>query len=191
MIAYAITLPGMNSSSQALPDASAGTDPAQAAADFYRPGQYSPDQNVGYLMRRVLNSILAQGDRRLAQHGLTHAQWLPLYKLSKDANATVAQIARDLGIDPGAMTRSLDRLEAKGLIERQRSQEDRRVVNLLLTPEGQSVAGKVPAVMAEVLNAHLEGFTTEEWQQLTRLLRRMMDNAESLRTPLDTPRGAA
>lgn len=171
--------------------------PAQAvaggasAATFYRPGQYRPDQNVGYLMRRVLNSILAQGDRRLAQHGMTHAQWLPLYKLSVDANATVAQIARDLCIDPGAMTRSFDRLEAKGLVERQRSLEDRRVVNLRLTEEGRGVADKVPAVMADVLNAHLEGFTTEEWQQLTGLLRRMLANAELLRTGPDVTPAAA
>jgi DNA-binding MarR family transcriptional regulator len=157
------------------------------AGEFYRPGQYRADQSVGYLMRRVLTSILAQGDRQLAQHGLTHAQWLPLYKLLANENAKVAQMARDLGIDPGAMTRSLDRLESKGLIERQRSSEDRRVVNLRLTPEGQGVAEKVPAVMAEVLNAHLAGFTHEEWQQLTGLLRRMVDNAEKLRAGPDTP----
>lgn len=166
-------------------------DPTTPVPTFYRPGQYRPDENVGYLMRRVMNSILAQGDRRLAQHGMTHAQWLPLYKLSVDANATVAQIARDLCIDAGAMTRSFDRLEAKGLVERQRSVEDRRVVNLRLTDEGRAVADKVPSVMAEVLNAHLNGFTAAEWQQLTGLLRRMLANAEALRTGTEAPAASA
>jgi DNA-binding MarR family transcriptional regulator len=63
---------------------------------------------------------------------------------------TVAGLARDLEIDPGAMTRSLDRLEAKGLVRRERSTQDRRVVRLVLTGEGRKVARKVPTVLAQV-----------------------------------------
>lgn len=153
-----------------------GTTPA-----FYRTGEYRPDQSVGYLMRRALNSILAEGDRRLGPHDLTSAQWLPLFKLSVREGCTMASLARDLCTDPGAMTRAMDRLEAKGLIERQRSVEDRRVVNLVLTPEGRQLASKVPPMMAEVLNSHLKGFSQAEWQQLTDLLQRVVANGEALR----------
>ena len=148
---------------------------------FRSPRQYRPDESIGYLMKKVLSSILAQADSRLGCCDLTYAQWLPLYKLVVNEGQTMAGIARDLEMDPGAMTRSLDRLEAKGLVRRERSTEDRRVVNLVLTDEGQAVAGQVPAVLAEVLNGHLQGFTEAEWRQLLGFLQRMLANGDAMR----------
>lgn len=161
------------------PDAAGSALPPAIA--FYTPGQYSPQQSVGYLMKQVMNSVLARADARLAEFGLTHAQWLPLYKLVMHEGHTMASLSRDLGIDPGAMTRSLDRLEAKGLVRRERSKEDRRVVLLTLTDEGRTVASRVPAVMADVLNSHLAGFNEAEWHQLLAMLQRMLANGELLR----------
>jgi DNA-binding MarR family transcriptional regulator len=154
---------------------------------FYVSGQYRPDQSVGYLMKRVLSSVLAQADERLASLDLTHAQWLPLFKLAVKECHTVAGLARELDLDPGAMTRSLDRLEAKGLVRRERSTEDRRVVNLVLTDEGRLVARQVPPVMAEVLNNHLKGFSEDEWKQLIALLTRMVANGDAMRQQQQPP----
>ena len=156
---------------------------SEAAPSFYSPSQYSPQQSVGYLMRKVLGSILSQADARLALHDVTYVQYLPLYKLlhCEAAAATVAALARELEVDAGAMTRALDRLEAKGLVQRERSNTDRRVVHLTLTPEGRTVAELVPGVLAEVLNGHLRGFSHAEWQQMLQLLQRMLANGDALR----------
>ena len=167
---------------QANPPTPCGS--ASTPADFYVPGQYRTDQSVGYLMRKVLSSILAQADAQLAVHDLTYVQWLPLYKLVMDEGNTMASLARDLAIDPGAMTRSLDRLAAKGLLRRERSSEDRRVMHLVLTDEGRNVAKEVPAVLAQVLNGHLRGFSLDEWQLLLQLLQRMLDNGDAMRLPV-------
>lgn len=148
---------------------------------FYVPGTFRSDQSVGYLMRNVLRSIRDHANQRLAAHDLTYVQWLPLYKLAKNEGNTVAGLARELEIDAGAMTRAMDRLEAKGLVRRERSVEDRRVVLLALTPEGRKVARRVPAVLSDVLNGHLDGFSVAEWEQLQALLRRMVVNGQALR----------
>ena len=155
----------------------------EAMPSFYAPGQYSPQQSVGYLMRKVLGSILSQADARLAMHDVTYVQYLPLHKLlhCESAAATVATLARELEVDAGAMTRAIDRLEAKGLVQRERSTADRRVVHLTLTPEGRAVAAQVPGVLAEVLNGHLRGFSHAEWQQMLELLQRMLANGDALR----------
>lgn len=150
-------------------------------ADFYRPNGYTADESVGYLLRRLLHSIKSETDKRLEPHGLTNAQWEPLFKLKKCQASTVAELAREMQTDPGATTRLLDRLEAKGLCKRVRSTEDRRVVNLELTPDGDTAADKIPAALAEVMNAHLAGFSKTEWQALTGYLRRMLANGENLR----------
>ena len=150
-------------------------------ADFYTADSLSPQTSVGWLNKRVMQSVLLQVDRRLAAHDLTHAQWLPLFRLSRGGCDTMAALARDQALDPGAMTRALDRLEAKGLIRRERSVQDRRVVKLELTEAGRAVSLLVPAVLAEVMNAHLAGFTESEWQVLVGLLQRMVANGDVLR----------
>ena len=150
-------------------------------ASFYRAEAYAQEESVGYLMKSVMGSIQQQVDKRLVCHDLTHAQWVPLFKLAHGECGTVAELARTLQSDPGAMTRALDRLEAKGLVARVRSNEDRRVVHLELTDAGREVAAVVPAVLTEVLNQHLAGFTETEWRSLLGMLGRMRANGEALR----------
>ncbi|MFX5789373.1 MarR family transcriptional regulator, partial [Acinetobacter baumannii] len=77
-------------------------------------------------------------DKRLDSVGLTQAQWTPMFMISKGECNTLAELSRELQLDAGALTRTLDRLQAKGLCKRERSTEDRRVVHLALTPEGDA-----------------------------------------------------
>lgn len=78
------------------------------------------------------------------------------------------------------MTRLLDRLEAKGLCRRVRSEKDRRVVHIELTPQGVAAAEQVPEVLSRVYNQAMEGFSRAEWEQLQKLLWRLIGNAERL-----------
>ena len=135
----------------------------------------------GFLMKRIMLSIVYQADKRLDVHGLTSAQWGPLMRLKNAGASTVAELARWLQVDAGAMTRLLDRLEKKGLCKRVRSTEDRRVVKVELTPEGEVAIEEVPAVLADVMNAHLAGFSKTEWQALKTYLQRMLDTGDALR----------
>jgi DNA-binding MarR family transcriptional regulator len=155
--------------------------PSQPHQGFYSGDHLQPEESVGYLMRKVMSSIRTQADAQLSTHELTYAQWLPLFKISLCDQTTVASLARDLETDPASMTRALDRLEAKGLVLRERSTTDRRVVRLALTAEGAKAAARVPPVLAEVLNGHLSDFSREEWQLLLSMLRRMLANGEALR----------
>jgi DNA-binding MarR family transcriptional regulator len=150
-------------------------------ATFYKADTYRALDSVGYLIKQVGVSVTQHVDRELTEHGLSDAQWKPLFMLVQQRASTVAELARECGMDPGAMTRLLDRLEAKALVQRVRCTDDRRVVRLAITPAGREAVAGVPEVLAGVVNAHLAGFTRDEWQTLKGLLRRMVDNAESLR----------
>ena len=149
-------------------------------AEFYRAEGYTPDDSVGYLMRRII-ALLAQGvERELEPTGLTNAQWVPLLKLYMGRGSTAAELARQCDLDAGSMTRLLDRLEAKELCRRIRSCNDRRVVNLELTDAGRAAAKEIPGILCGVQNALLAGFSAEEWQILKSYLRRMLDTAQTL-----------
>ncbi len=150
------------------------------AVAFYRPGNYTTDESMGYLMKQIVNALGQQVGRKLESSSLTNAQWMPLYMLYKGRASTVADLARETQMDAGAMTRLLDRLEAKGLCTRVRSEQDRRVVNLELSAEGREVAKTIPAVLCEVQNAHLQGFSQDEWRLLIGFLQRLQDNAQSI-----------
>ena len=155
--------------------------PSLKPADFYCAETYRTEESVGFLMKRILASISQSMEGRLCEPGSpTFPQWIPLAKLHMGASptATVAELARECQLDTGAMTRLLDRLEAKGLVRRVRSQADRRVVNIELTDEGRSAAREVPQHLAAVQNEYLSGFTQEEWEQLKGFLRRILDNAQ-------------
>jgi DNA-binding MarR family transcriptional regulator len=166
------------------PDLPPGTPPVPG---FYVGQGWNPERSVGLLIKRVGQSIVLHADRRLAELGLTHAQWVLLFKLGEGHCATVAALARDLQTDAGAMTRALDRLEAKALVRRARSGDDRRVVQVELTEAGQRVAAQVHPVLAQVLNEHLAGFDHAEWQQLLGLLQRMARNGDAMREACDHP----
>jgi DNA-binding MarR family transcriptional regulator len=152
---------------------------APTTASFYQPVGYCADESVGWLMKRALMSIIQAADRRLECKGITHAQWPALFMLDRRRASTVAELARETQSDPGAMTRLLDRLEAKGFCRRHRSTDDRRVVHIELTAEGEIAAQEVPVVLSQVLNEHLAGFSTTEWSQLKDMLKRMVANGEA------------
>lgn len=180
----------MTSKQSEIPDHSQqASEPVAAVGpvEFYRPEGYAPDQSVGYLMRRIITQVGQEVDRELEPSGLTNAQWVPLLKLYMGTASTVAEVARECQLDAGSTTRLLDRLEAKGLVRRLRTSKDRRVVNIELTDEGREAAQKIPQVLCRVQNAHLNGFSEEEWNTLKQLLRRILDNALTLQAARQIP----
>ena len=148
------------------------------AARLYTAETYRPEESAAYLMRQILTAATQEVDRQLAPADLTNAQWVPLYKLYLGQASTAAELARVCLLDAGAMTRTLDRLEHKGLCQRKRSEEDRRVVHIVLTEAGELAAKAIPRVLCDVQNAHLEGFSVQELEQLKSFLRRILHNTK-------------
>jgi DNA-binding MarR family transcriptional regulator len=152
---------------------------------FYEAETYAPSDSVGHMMRLSLALMAQSIDHQLEPTGLTNAQWLPLYKLYLGVATTVAELARECNHDAGSMTRMLDRLEAKDLCRRLRSSDDRRVVNLELTDAGRTAAKNIPAILSEVQNAYLAGFSHAEWTTLKGFLSRILDNGKALHAAAD------
>jgi len=187
VIAYAINIAATMNAARAPKPAPPKHEPpperrlvAAQPPGFYRAQSYTAEDSVGYLMRRIMVCLAQQVERRLEPSGLTNAQWLPLFKLHLGVASTVAELARECELDAGSMTRLLDRLEAKALCRRVRSSDDRRVVHIELTSQGSAAARAIPAVLCEVQNRFLDGFSAPEWETLKTLLRRVLDNAQHL-----------
>lgn len=89
---------------------------------------------------------------------------------------TATDLGRELNTDIGSLTRMLSRMEKRGLIERVRSESDRRVVHLEVTEAGRDLADRMPAIYTHVLNRFFAGFTPGDVDTLRGLLKRILDN---------------
>jgi DNA-binding MarR family transcriptional regulator len=146
--------------------------------EFYRGDAYVIDESIGFLQRQLRIAMERAIDAEMAEHDLTGVQWGPLLMIDHGLGTTAADLARAASVDTGAMTRMLDRLEAKGLVSRVRCAKDRRVVQLELTSEGRRLCRRIPYGLSRVLNSLLRGFTAEELETFKTLTRRMLSNAE-------------
>src|SRR3984957_6643528 len=152
-------------------------------AKIYDLETYQPANCVGQLMNRVraahmnaLGEVLAK-EPDLASLDIRAAQYVVISVLAKSKCVdAAAQLCKDLSYDAGAITRMVDRLEAKGLISRRRCPEDRRLVKLELTQAGAAALPKLRACSVRVLNHFLRGFSRGEARQLEAFLVRMLEN---------------
>ena len=97
-------------------------------------------QEVWSLLMQVLRGQRqARAARVAAETGLSLPQWFALQQLNPEGPESMRHLAPCLQVDPSAITGLVDRLEAKGLVERRVDPEDRRVKALVLTPRGRRV----------------------------------------------------
>jgi DNA-binding MarR family transcriptional regulator len=153
----------------------------------YDAQSYNPRSSIGYLMRRGASLMRGQLELALAGHGFTFAQWVTLMLVRDDATLTPGDLCRDLHHDSGAFTRILDQLEERGFLKRQRSETDRRVVQLHLTAAGRRATDAILPIVVARLNSALEGFTAAEVQTLTRLVSRLIVRLEQAGASGDPP----
>ena len=152
-------------------------------ADVYNLDSYEPLRGLGHLIGRARSQLMAAVDTELARDELlgplevTAAQLIIIVNLAGCGCATSAsELCKGISYDAGAMTRMLDRLEAKGLVQRTRSPDDRRLVNLELTAAGQAAYPRLREISMRVLNRSLRDFTPEEAKTLESLLQRLAHN---------------
>lgn len=144
---------------------------------FYTTETYTPVANIGRHLADVAVMLARAVDQRAKRLGITGPQWVVLMRISSGVGNTASELCRSFGQDSGAMTRMLDRLEGQGLIQRERSEEDRRVVRLSLTEAGRALYPSLRPIAIDVLNHALAGFTAQEVDLFMGFLIRVLKNS--------------
>lgn len=142
-----------------------------------QPKAASSGSSLGLLIRQVRDNLWAHMERELAQagHDLTFSQYVTIKKLA-DGIASVTDLARAAEVNPGAMTRLLDKLEARGLIVRVDDPADRRALHIHLTEAGSAIWRDIDQCGMRVRQLAFTGMSDSERDTLTRLLERVRDN---------------
>ncbi len=133
---------------------------------------------LGSLLLRTRTVLTRQIEQALQdkQWDLRISQLQVLLRLTPDQGATAGELARDIGYDPGAMTRLIDQLVRKGLVERQPHESDRRAVLIHLTAQGVASHQKLLGLRLQVMNDLLQPLQVPERELLMQLLQRMLDH---------------
>ncbi len=114
-------------------------------------------------LRRILRATELYG-RTLAQTaGLTPVQIRVLQIVLSHGSATPKQISLQMGVSPATISTLLDRLETKSMLERQRSDVDRRQTNIVLTEKGRKAVEGAPDPLQQKYVKEFEALA--DWEQ--------------------------
>ena len=129
---------------------------------------------AAYSVSQAFNRVYKPGLDRI---GLTYPQYLVLLVLWEQDGQTVNQIGKQLHLDSGTLTPMLKRLEAAGIVRRQRDMQDERQVRISLTAKGSGL--KEQAAEARRGVACATGLPAGEIQALRDELMRLRDSLNS------------
>jgi DNA-binding MarR family transcriptional regulator len=102
-------------------------------------------------LRAIIRSVDLYSRELAVTNQITAPQLVCLLNVVENGEVTATSIGRDVHLAPSTVVGILDRLEDKGLIDRQRSQEDRRQVRVTATPAGRELARTAPSPLQQTL----------------------------------------
>lgn len=138
--------------------------------------EYLIGGGLGHMASALRNALFAALETELAPLELTSAQFVVVIAAMRGRARTITEFCAFAGVEAGAMSRLLDRLESKGIVRRVRDYTDRRQVHVELTDKGQQLSPQIMPVIASVYARFLSDFTAEEALLLQSLLQRLLDN---------------
>lgn len=131
-------------------------------------------------IRKIVRSINLESKRIQKEYGVSIPQLLCLNYLKKQPGykASHGQITKSLDLNSSTVTGIIDRLARKGLVVKLALPEDRRVVNIVLTAEGNDVLNNTPVLLHEQLTGKLKKLPETEIKKLKESLTLLIDLLE-------------
>jgi DNA-binding MarR family transcriptional regulator len=133
---------------------------------------------IGKLLRRAHRSYSRRLQDELATHGVSLAQYLHLRELWELNGLTQNELSQKVGIEKASSTAVLDALERNGLILRVRNAQDRRKVNVHLTPAGQNIRDVLSPAARGVAIQAVSDLSEAELDNLFSALNRVIANLD-------------
>ena len=137
---------------------------------YYQVSTYRAQKSIGYLIKRAHSLMLDVMEPVLEARGFTFIQYVILSWLRDGIAVNPKDICFQYRHNSGALTRVIDQLAERGLLERMRRDRDRRKVELQLTPAGRETIASLIPLIVEKLNLALADFSSAEVEEFLRLL---------------------
>jgi DNA-binding MarR family transcriptional regulator len=132
------------------------------------------------LLPKVVARMFEVQDRAVSAIGLTARQGLILLSCDLEEANTAAELAALYGLEASSITRLVDRLEKKRLIERVRSRSDRRKAILILTRKGKAALQRAVSIAGPIAVASWKGVTEDERKTLAAIVAKVLNNLNQI-----------
>lgn len=133
---------------------------------------------LGRLLGIAGRMTAARFQRLLESQGVTHAGWQVLLALTEADGLTQREVAERCYVTPATVTGVVDTLERDGLVARERSAEDRRVVTVRITDEGRARLAKTKREAAKQMNAVFGDLSARDEAVVRRFLARTIERLQ-------------
>jgi DNA-binding MarR family transcriptional regulator len=153
----------------------------------YQVSTYKAQLSIGYLVKRSHSLMLDIMEPVIEQRGFSFVQYVVMSALRDGIAMNPKMICTQFRHDSGALTRIIDQLAERGLLERVRRDRDRRKVELQLTPSGRETIESIIPLVVDKLNEVLTGFSKAEVQELLRLLVKLNTTLQEHVDPSSVP----
>lgn len=131
---------------------------------------------VGYMMRRVQMQLTQHLTSRLEEHDIRPAQFTALSIIEQSPGLMQAELAKALAIEPPQAVLMVNKLEARGLAMRVRSNPDKRSYGLFLSKSGEQLLKQLKDIAAQSDLESTAALSGEEREQLLALLNKLYRN---------------
>lgn len=138
------------------------------------------------VLARAYEAVARQSAADVARHGLTIPEFGILDLLYHKGPVFLGEVQKRVLVSSGGTTFLIDRLAAKGLVERRSCDTDRRARYAALTPAGERLIARIFPEHAEHMAKVLGGLSGKEQQQATALLRALGLHAAALDAPAES-----
>ena len=138
------------------------------------------DISFGYLLSDVTLLVRKHFDRRASKFGLTRAQWRAVKVLNLREGLRQTELADFLEMEPIAVGRVIDRLQAAGFVERRPDPADRRAWRLHTTEQARSVVDDMEVIARGLRKDATAGISIDELQQALAVIARIKENLLAL-----------
>ena len=123
-----------------------------------------------FLLHDVARLLRMDVDRRASAHGMTRAQWALLIWLERQPGLSQKELAELLEVEPITVARLIDRLEARGMVERRPDPRDRRIWRLHLCPPAYPMLREIARQRAEIARVVTAGIDQPTQDAMTEAL---------------------
>jgi MarR family transcriptional regulator, 2-MHQ and catechol-resistance regulon repressor len=123
------------------------------------------------VLSRAHAAVAEHSQADIARHGLTPMEFGILEALHHKGPMLLGEVQKKILVTSGGVTYLVDRLAAKGLVERQRCDRDRRAYYAALTPAGQELIREIFPRHAEAIRRAMAGLTEQEKDEAIGLIR--------------------
>jgi DNA-binding MarR family transcriptional regulator len=130
----------------------------------------------GYLLSETKRMLSRRFEEKARHYGLTSSQWRALAQLSRSDGLTQVALANHLEIEPMTVCRLVDRLEARGFVDRIPDPADRRAKLVWLTPKSRALMDVMREIALGVYEEAFAGFDEKERTALVAALKRINAN---------------